>query len=268
MTPGQWRSLGEHAPTWPGKNWPLGATWTTESTNFAVYAPDATDVWLCTFDDEDDSGGERRFPLTEHSLGIWHGALPGRRAGHPLRLPGQWTVGSRRTACGSTRGSCCSTPTASRSPGTITAGPEILAYDVDDPSEPSSLDSAPAIARSVVVDPTFDWEGDRPIQRRWRDTVIYELHVKGYTKLHDRIPEEIRGTYAGLGHPAVTDYLKDLGVTAVELLPVHQFFSEPALLERGPDQLLGLQQHRVLLPDAATARPETAASRSPSSSRW
>ena len=73
MTPGLWRSLGDQAPVWPGRNWPLGATWTAEATNFAVYAPDATEVWLCVFDDQDDSGGERRFPLTEHSLGIWHG---------------------------------------------------------------------------------------------------------------------------------------------------------------------------------------------------
>ena len=117
-----------------------------------------------------------------------------------------------------------------------------------DPSVRSELDSAPYTARSVVVDPSFDWEGEVPIRHRWRDTVLYELHVKGFTALHDRVPEEQRGTYAGLGSPAVVDYLRDLGVTAVELLPVHQFFSEPALLERGPDQLLGLQHDRLLLP--------------------
>ena len=79
----------------------------------------------------------------------------------------------------------------------------------------------------------FDWEGDKPLRHRWRDSVIYELHVKGMTALHDRVPEELRGTYAGLASPAVVEYLKDLGVTAVELLPVHQFISEPALVERG-----------------------------------
>ena len=112
--------------------------------------------------------------------------------------------------------------------------PAIYGYDVAHPELRSDLDSAPYTARSVVVDPAFDWEGDdAPQRRRWRDTVIYELHVKGMTALHDRVPEHLRGTYAGLATPAVIEHLDDLGVTAVELLPVHQFFSEPALAERG-----------------------------------
>ncbi len=89
------------------------------------------------------------------------------------------------------------------------------------------------------------------MRRRWRDTVIYELHVKGFTKLHDRIPEDLRGTYAGLGHPVVTEYLRDLGVTAVELLPVQQFFSEPALLERGSVNYWGYNPISYFAPDAA-----------------
>ncbi len=249
MTPGLWRSLGDQAPVWPGRNWPLGATWTAEATNFAVYAPDATEVWLCVFDDQDDSGGERRFPLTEHSLGIWHGALPDLAPGtcYGYRVNGPWDPdnGMRFNPQ-----QLLLDPYGLAVSGTITAGPEILAYDVDDPSQPSSLDSAPATARSVVVDPAFDWEGDRPITQRWRDTVIYELHVKGFTQLHDRIPEEVRGTYAGLGHPVVTDYLKDLGVTAVELLPVHQFFSEPALLERGLTNYWGYNSIGFFAPNA------------------
>jgi len=243
MTPGLWRNLGDRAALWPGRNWPLGATWSPESTNFAVYAPDAIEVWLCIFDDpmlpgdssdsgdSDESGGERRFPLTEHSLGIWHGAVPGLAPGtrYGYRVDGLWdpSNGMRFNPQ-----KLLLDPYGLAVSGTAAAGAETLAYDVADPSELSQLDSAPATARSVVVDPSFDWEGDAPLKRLWRDTVIYELHVKGFTQLHDRIPEEIRGTYAGLGHPAVTDYLKDLGVTAVELLPVHQFFSEPALLER------------------------------------
>ncbi|MDX6234321.1 MAG: isoamylase [Nocardioidaceae bacterium] len=250
MTPGLWRSLGDRAPVWPGRNWPLGATWTPESTNFAVYAPDATEVWLCVFDDQDESGGERRFPLTEHSLGIWHGELPGLAPGtrYGYRINGPWDPdnGMRFNPQ-----QLLLDPYGLAVSGTIAAGPEILPYDVDDPSQPSQLDSAPATARSVVVDPSFDWEDDRPIQRRWRDTVIYEVHVKGFTKLHDRIPEEIRGTYAGLGHPVVTDYLRDLGVTAVELLPVHQFFSEPALLERGLTNYWGYNSIGFFSPDAS-----------------
>ena len=115
----------------------------------------------------------------------------------------------------------------------------------------------------------FDWGADTSPRRRWRDTVIYEMHVKGMTALHDRVPEHLRGTYAGLATPAVTDYLRDLGVTAVELLPVHQFFSEPALAEQRAGELLGLQLARLLRPaQRLLPRPATAASRSPSSSRW
>ena len=249
MTPGLWRSLGDRAQVWPGRNWPLGATWTAESTNFAVYAPDATEVWLCLFDDEDESGGERRFPLTEHSLGIWHGALPDIAPGHPYgyRVHGPWDPGNGMRF---NPQQLLLDPYGLAVSGTTKAGTEILAYDVDDPTQPSSIDSATATARSIVVDPSFDWEGDPLPKHRWRDTVIYELHVKGFTQLHDRIPEELRGTYAGLGHPVVTDYLADLGVTAVELLPVHQFFSEPALLERGLTNYWGYNSIGFFAPHA------------------
>ena len=116
-------------------------------------------------------------------------------------------------------------------------------------------DSAPYVPRSVVVDPTFggtfDWEGDSPIQRRWRDTVIYEAHVKGMTALHDRVPEDLRGTYAGLATPAVIDYLRDLGVTAVELLPVQQFVSEPALTDRKSTRLNSSHVSESRMPSSA-----------------
>ncbi|MEO5664134.1 MAG: glycogen debranching protein GlgX, partial [Nocardioides sp.] len=117
--------------------------------------------------------------------------------------------------------------------GALVPEPAIFGHVLGDPGERSPLDSAPYVPRSVVVNAEFDWEGEVPLRRRWRDSVIYELHVKGMTQLHDRVPEELRGTYAGLATPAVTDYLRDLGVTAVELLPIHQFFSEPALAENG-----------------------------------
>ena len=266
MTPGIWTHLGQRAQVWPGRNWPLGATWSPESTNFAVYSPNATECWVCVFDDD---GVETRHQLTEQSLGIWHGALPdiapGTRYGY--RVDGPWDAGP---------GLPLQPPQAAARPvraGHVAArsGPSrrCSATRWRDPTMRDEQDSAPYTARSVVVDPAFDWEGEVPMRRRWRDTVIYELHVKGFTKLHDRVPEELRGTYAGLGSPAVVEYLRDLGVTAVELLPVHQFFSEPALLERGLVELLGLQHDQLLLPRRRrTARPATAASRSPSSSRW
>ena len=230
-----WRQLGQRTKVWPGRNWPLGATWTPESTNFAVYAPNATEMWLCVFDDPEVPGGadvETRYQLTEQSLGIWHGALPGINPGtrYGYRAEGPWdpAEGLRFNV-----NKLLLDPYALATSGTIRNDPALYGYRWGSPEEMDTSDSAPVTARSVVVDPSFDWEGDTPMRRRWRDTVIYELHVKGFTQLHDRVPEELRGRYAGLATPAVVDYLRDLGVTAVELLPVHQFFSEPALLDRG-----------------------------------
>ncbi|GAA3805778.1 glycogen debranching protein GlgX [Nocardioides panacisoli] len=232
---------------WPGRNWPLGATWTAESTNFAVWAPQATDVWLCLFDDE---GGEQRYPLSEFSLGIWHGELPGIAPGtrYGYRVDGPWDPeqGLRFNSA-----KLLLDPYGLATSGRVTEGPELLAYDVDDPTVRSTLDSATHTARSVVVDPSFDWEGDSRPLRKWRDSVVYELHVKGFTACHDRVPAELRGTYAGLGHPVVTEYLNDLGVTAVELLPVHQFFDEPELVERGLSNYWGYNPIGYFAPHAA-----------------
>ncbi|WP_199905001.1 glycogen debranching protein GlgX [Nocardioides sediminis] len=230
MTPGMWEHQGETTEVWPGRNWPLGASWTPESTNFAVYAPLARAAWLCLYDDRD---AERRIELTEKSLGIWHCAVPDLRPGtrYGYRVDGDWDPdrGLRFNPA-----KLLLDPYATAISGDLTVHPALYGYDVDHPELRSDLDSAPYTARSVVVDPSFDWEGDdTPQRRRWRDTVIYELHVKGMTALHDRVPEHLRGTYAGLATPAVIDYLHDLGVTAVELLPVHQFFSEPSVAARG-----------------------------------
>ena len=249
VTSGIWTQLGQRAQVWPGRNWPLGATWTPESTNFAVYAPNATECWLCVFDDED---VETRHQLTEQSLGIWHGALPdidpGTRYGY--RVDGPWdpAEGYRFNAA-----KLLLDPYALATAGTIRPEAPLFGYDLADPSRRNEEDSAPYTARSVVVDPSFDWQDDRPMRRRWRDTVIYELHVKGFTKLHDRVPEELRGTYAGLGSPAVVDYLRDLGVTAVELLPVQQYFSEPALQDRGTSNYWGYNTISYFAPDASYA---------------
>ncbi|SDD71857.1 glycogen debranching protein GlgX [Nocardioides lianchengensis] len=247
VTPGIWTHLGQQAKVWPGRNWPLGATWSPESTNFAVYAPNATECWLCVFDDED---VETRHQLTERSLGIWHGALPeiapGTRYGY--RVDGPWDPerGFRFNAQ-----KLLLDPYALATSGTIRPEQPLFGYDFADPTRPDGADSAPYTARSVVVDPSFDWEGDTPMKHRWRDTVIYEAHVKGMTKMHDRVPEHLRGTYAGLAEPAVVDYLRDLGVTAVELLPIHQFFSEPALLERGTVNYWGYNTISYFSPDAS-----------------
>ncbi len=246
VTPGIWTHLGQRSRVWPGRTWPLGATWSEESTNFAVYSPRATECWVCVFDDD---GAEQRYPLTEQSLGIWHGALPGIEPGtrYGYRVDGPWdpAQGLRFNPA-----KLLLDPYALATSGTISPAPQIYGYDAADPTVRDERDSAPYTARSVVVDPSFDWEGDVPMRRRWRDSVVYELHVKGFTRLHDRVPEELRGTYAGLAAPAVVDYLRDLGVTAVELLPVHQFFSEPALLKRGLTNYWGYNTIGYFAPDA------------------
>ena len=224
-----WNYEGETRSVWPGRYYPLGATWSSQATNFAVYAPAAEAVWVCLFDD---AGTEERHQLNENSLGVWHGALPGVAPGtrYGYRAHGPWDpdAGLRFNSA-----KLLLDPYGKAVSGDLTVDDAIFGYVVGDPETISDLDSAPYVPRSVVVYDEFQWGGDTPPRRRWRDTVIYELHVKGMTALHDRVPEELRGTYAGLATPAVIDYLRDLGVTAVELLPVHQYFSEPALAANG-----------------------------------
>ncbi|ANH40272.1 Glycogen debranching enzyme [Nocardioides dokdonensis FR1436] len=251
MTPSTWTHLGQTARVWPGRNWPLGATWSPASTNFAVYAPAATGVWVCLFVEAPDGEEvEERHQLTEQSLGIWHGALPDVRPGTPygFRVDGAWAPdeGLRFNPA-----KLLLDPYALAVTGDLVPEQPAFAHVLGSPAVRDDHDSAAHVPRSVVVDPGFDWEGDAPMRRRWRDTVIYEAHVKGLTALHDRVPEHLRGTYAGLADPAVTDYLRDLGVTAVELLPVHQFVSEPSLTERGATNYWGYNSIGYFAPHAA-----------------
>jgi len=251
MSPGTWSATDESVAVWPGRSWPLGATWEEEATNFAVYAPEATALWVCLFDD----AGETRHVLTEHTLGIWHGALPGILRGqrYGFRADGPWepAAGLRFNPA-----KLLLDPYARPVCGEFTSEPPVFGHvRTDDGTNRTSIrddrDSAPYVGRGVVVHDEFDWGDERPMQRRWRDTVIYELHVKGFTALQERIPEELRGTYAGLGHPVVTDYLRDLGVTAVELLPVHEFVSEPHLSQLGLTNYWGYNSIGYFAPHAA-----------------
>ncbi len=215
---------------WPGRQDPLGATWSPEATNFALHAPRGTAAWVCLFDED---GVETRHRLTEQTLSVWHGAIPGVSPGtrYGFRVDGPWAPdqGMRFNP-----DKLLLDPFARAMCGDLVPDPAIYGYVHGSPQTRSTTDSAPHVPRSVVTAPDgFDWGGEVPTKQRWRETVIYELHVKGMTALHDRVPEHLRGTYAGLGTPAVVDYLRDLGVSAVELLPVQQSVSETGVLERG-----------------------------------
>ena len=213
----------------PGRAFPLGATPGDGGTNFAVASGVAAGMWLCLFDE---AGHETRIALDDDDAGVWHGFV---RGVGPGQAYGYRTTGPYDPA----RGIRCNPaklltdPYARAIAGPVRFGPEVLGYAGDNPDVPSDLDSAGFVPRSLVVDPGFAWS-DRP--RPWHpyaDTIIYEAHVKGFTMTHPDVPPELRGTFAGLGHPAALAHLVDLGITAVELLPVHQNVPESFLPARG-----------------------------------
>ena len=213
----------------PGRPTPLGATWDGEGTNFAVFSRHADAVDVCLFDD---SGRESRTALTETTHHVWHGHLPrvgpGQRYGFRVSGPFDPGAGLRLNPA-----KLLIDPYARAIDGALTLDDALFgsAPGRDDVAQPD--DSSPYVPKSVVVHDAFPWGDDRRPRRTWPDTVIYELHVKSFTADNPEIPPALRGTYAGLGHPAATSYLKGLGVTAVELLPVHHFVSEPHLLRSG-----------------------------------
>ncbi len=249
VTPGQWTRAGETMPVWPGRHWPLGATWSPESTNFAVSSPGATSVSVCLFDEH---GNETRHRLTEHTLGVWHGAVPGVAVGtrYGYRADGAWDP---KQGLRFNRHKLLLDPYARAVSDGVVPGPEVFGYDDTDPTRPSTLDSAASMAKGVVVHDDFDWADDRRPGHAWLDTVVYELHVRGFTKCHDRIPEHLRGTFAGLGHPVVTDYLRGLGVTAVELMPAFELVSEPSVSRRGMTNYWGYNTIGFFAPHHAYA---------------
>jgi glycogen operon protein len=207
----------------PGKPEPLGATWDGKGTNFTLFSENATGVELCLFDE---LGQETRLPLIERENHVWHGYLagikPGQLYGFRVYGPHEPETGHRFNPA-----KLLIDPYAKAIAGDITHAPEIFGYPWGDPDEDLAIsyaDDAPNIPKSVVVDSSFNWEGDKLLRLPWQDAIIYEVHVRGFTQQHPDIPESQRGTYAGLAHPAAIDYLQSLGVTAVELLPIHHFY--------------------------------------------
>jgi glycogen operon protein len=234
---------------WPGQAYPLGATYDGAGTNFGLFSEAAERVELCLFDA---AGRETRFPLTEVDGFVWHGYLPGVHAGqrYGYRVHGPYDPG---------RGQRCNPnkllldPYGKAMTGAVDWDESLFGYRFGRPEERNDADSAPHNMKSVVINPYFDWGDDRPPRIQYHETVIYEAHVKGLTRLHPGLDEDIRGTYAGVGHPVVIEHLKKLGVTAVELMPVHQFVQDHHLIERGLSNYWGYNTIGFFAPHNAYA---------------
>jgi len=220
---------GPQRQIWPGHPYPLGATYDGSGTNFALYSSAATGVDLCLFDDE---GHEERVALKEVDGDVWHAYLPGISPGqkYGYRVAGPYDPASGHR-CDPSK--LLLDPYAKAISGEVTPSQTLYSYSFDNPEVRNEEDSAGHTMRSVVINPYFDWGHDRPPNHEYHETIIYEAHVKGMTKLHPMVPEDLRGTYAGLAQPAVIDHLKNLGATAIELMPVHQFVNDTHLQEKG-----------------------------------
>ncbi len=228
---------------WPGTWNPLGVTLDEHGANVAVWSEGAHAVDLCLFDED---GRESRIALSETTFHTFHGYVPGMKAGdrYGFRVHGPWDPwrGDRWNSA-----KLLMDPYARAIEGEYVPHPATRGHVGHDDTVRDDRDSAPYVPRSVVVaDDGFDWRGDARLNTPWTQTVIYEAHVTGLTMRHPGVPEHLRGTYAGLAHPASIEHLTRLGVTAVELLPVHHFITEDHVLAPRPDQLLGLQHPRLL----------------------
>ena len=219
---------------WPGKPYPLGATFDGSGANFGLFSEVADRVQLCLIGDD---GTETRIDMPEQDAFVWHvylpGVQPGQRYGYRVHGPYDLARGAR---CNPAK--LLLDPYAKAFDGQMVGDQALFGYTFGDPlggvsPTPNTVDSLGYTMLSVVVNPYFDWGQDRPPQHEYHESVIYEAHVKGLTRLHPEVPEAIRGTYAGMAHPAVIAHLRDLGVTAVELMPVHQFVQDFTLLDRG-----------------------------------
>jgi len=234
---------------WPGRPYPLGATYDGAGTNFALFSEAAERVELCLVDAD---GAETRVDLTEVDAFVWHGYLPavapGQRYGYRVHGPYDPARGHR---CNPSK--LLLDPYAKAVDGQIDGDPSLYSYRFDAPDQRNDDDSASHTMTSVVINPYFDWGHDRPPQHQYHESVIYEAHVRGLTQLHPAVPAELRGTYAGLAHPAVIEHLTSLGITAVELMPVHQFVNDPSLVERGLSNYWGYNTIGFFAPHNAYA---------------
>jgi isoamylase len=234
---------------WRGHPSPLGATISPEGVNFAIYSHHAEKVVLCLFDENNNETDQ--IELIDQTFKVWHGFIPGLKAGqhYGYRVHGPFEP---------MQGHYFNPHKLLLDPYTrATSGPvewdtSVFSYKMDDPTKHLSFDdrdSAPHMPKSIVIDTSFNWEGDRPPKTAWSKTLIYETHVKGFTILNPEVPENIRGTYSGLAHPKSIEHLKNLGITAVELLPVHQFVQDESLQNKGLTNYWGYNSIGFFAPD-------------------
>src|SRR6476661_1536079 len=237
---------------WPGTAYPLGATYDGTGTNFALFSEVAERVELCLFDE---AGEETRIPLRERDAFVWHGYLPnigpGQRYGYRVHGPYEPENGHR---CNPNK--LLLDPYAKAIDGEIDWAQACFSYTWGDEDSFNDEDSASHMSKAVVISPFFDWDNDRHPRTPYNETVIYEAHVKGLTKTHPGIPEDIRGTYAAVAHPAMIAHYKKHGITAVELMPVHQFVHDSHLADRGMRNYWGYNTIGFFAPhnDYASAR--------------
>ena len=230
---------------WPGTPYPLGATYDGAGTNFSIFSEGAERIELCLFDD---AGTETRVDLPEMVAFCWHGYVPdvgpGQRYGYRVHGPwdpdnGQWYNPAKLLL----------DPYAKAIEGKVDWNEAVFPYHFDNPeNSKNDLDSGPFMPKAIVTNPWFDWQNDRAPRTPWHKTIIYETHVKGFTARHPEIPERIRGTYEAIAHPAAIDHLKKLGITAVELLPVHHFIHDSHLVDRGLRNYWGYNSIGYLAP--------------------
>lgn len=226
---------GNSTTQWPGSSYPLGATWDGKGVNFALFSEHATGVELCLFDSPDAEKETERIRITEYTDHVWHTylpeVLPGQQYGYRVYGPYEPQQGHRFNP-----NKLLLDPYAKGIGRDVKWADEVFGYRLGDPESDLSFDgrdSAAYAPLAMVIDPAFTWGNDRHPRTPWHKTIVYELHVKGFTQLHPALPERLRGTYAGLASESVIKHLTDLGITAVELEPVHYFLNDRHLLDRG-----------------------------------
>ncbi len=239
-----------HIRVWPGEPFPLGASWDGKGVNFALFSENAERAELCLFDRSGEAELDR-IELPEYTNDVWHGYLPdivpGQLYGYRVFGPFAPERGHRFN-----HHKLLIDPYARMLHGPFQWNDAVFGYDTGSPDEDLSFDtrdSAPFVPKCRVVDPAFTWGDDRPPRRPWQDTVIYELHVRGFTMQHPKVAAPLRGTFAGLATPEIIGYLRELGVTAIELMPVHAFTDELPLVKRGLGNFWGYNPIAFFVPE-------------------